>query len=131
LYLRERFHQDKIYVTASRGQVFWESGWSNNIPNCSTLYRQWADGEHHRKRCHGYELALDYLTKRGDTKTLEILHRNGPPPYSGEDVVSRYVAYLDILNEIMGTPRYTLIVPIVPFIAPEYGYVDKINHTRV
>jgi pimeloyl-ACP methyl ester carboxylesterase len=45
-------------------------------------------------------------------------------------VVGRYVAYLDILNEIMGTPRYTLIVPIVPFIAPEYGYVDKINHTR-
>jgi len=30
----------------------------------------------------------------------------------------------------MGMPRYTVIVPIVPFMATEYGYVDKINHTR-
>lgn len=30
----------------------------------------------------------------------------------------------------MGLPRYTMIVPIVPFFASEYGYLDKINHTR-
>jgi hypothetical protein len=30
----------------------------------------------------------------------------------------------------MGLPRLTVIVPIVPFFASEYGYVDKINHTR-
>ena len=30
----------------------------------------------------------------------------------------------------MGAPRYTLVVPIIPFLAPEYGLVDKINHTR-
>ena len=30
----------------------------------------------------------------------------------------------------MGMPRLTVIVPIVPFFAPEYGYIDKINHTR-
>jgi acyl-CoA synthetase (AMP-forming)/AMP-acid ligase II len=30
----------------------------------------------------------------------------------------------------MNMPRYSLIVPIVPFMATEYGYVDKINHTR-
>ena len=35
-----------------------------------------------------------------------------------------------MLNDYMGSPRYTLVVPIVPFFAPEYGLVDKINHTR-
>jgi hypothetical protein len=30
----------------------------------------------------------------------------------------------------MDMPRLTMIVPIVPFFASEYGYVDKINHTR-
>jgi hypothetical protein len=58
------------------------------------------------------------------------LRRNGPPPYTGENVTGRYVAYLDELNVYMGMPRLSLIVPIVPFFASEYGYVDKINHTR-
>jgi pimeloyl-ACP methyl ester carboxylesterase len=78
----------------------------------------------------GYELALDYLEQKGDTKTLEALRKNGPPPYEGENVVGRYVAYLDVLQEYMKMPRYTVIVPIIPFMASEYGYVDKINHTR-
>jgi pimeloyl-ACP methyl ester carboxylesterase len=34
------------------------------------------------------------------------------------------------LNVYMGMPRLSVIVPIVPFFASEYGYVDKINHTR-
>jgi pimeloyl-ACP methyl ester carboxylesterase len=78
----------------------------------------------------GYEFAIDYLTKKGDANTVEILRRNGPPPYTGKNMLSKYVVYLDVLNEYMGSPRYTVIVPIIPFIAPEYGYVDKINHTR-
>ena len=78
----------------------------------------------------GYEFALNYLTNKGDLKSVQTLRHNGPPPYTGKDMLNKYVAYLDILNEYMGSPRYTLIVPIIPFIAPEYGYVDKINHTR-
>ena len=41
---------------------------------------------------------------------------------TGEDMLGKYVLYLDILNEYMGSPRYTVIVPIIPFMAPEYGY---------
>ena len=26
--------------------------------------------------------------------------------------------------------RYALVVPLIPFFAPEYGLVDKVNHTR-
>jgi hypothetical protein len=78
----------------------------------------------------GYELTLEYLAEKGDTQTLDTLRRNGPPPYKGDDMLGKYVAYLDVLNDYMNSPRYTVVVPIIPFIAPEYGYVDKINHTR-
>jgi len=78
----------------------------------------------------GYELALQRLDEQGDSGRAEELRRNGPPPYRGDNVVSPYVAFLDVLNEVMGTPRFSLIVPVIPFFVPEYGYVDKINHTR-
>ena len=45
-------------------------------------------------------------------------------------MVDPYVDFLNVLNEIMGTPRFTVIVPLIPFFVPEYGYIDKINHTR-
>jgi pimeloyl-ACP methyl ester carboxylesterase len=30
----------------------------------------------------------------------------------------------------MSAPRYAVVVPIVPVFAPEYGWLDKVNHTR-
>jgi pimeloyl-ACP methyl ester carboxylesterase len=78
----------------------------------------------------GYALALEHVRALGDTATVATLEANGPPPYTGTDVVFRYLAYLDVLNDIMGAPRYAVVVPIVPFLAPEYGLVDKVNHTR-
>lgn len=131
LYLRERFHQDKIYVYG----VSWTSilGVKLIQQHPELFYAYIGNGQMVNTTENdilGYELALDYLTKKADTKTLETLRRNGPPPYTGENVTSKYVAYLDILQEYMGMPRYSMIVPIVPFMAPEYGYVDKINHTR-
>jgi|GEM_PF-1653637 len=78
----------------------------------------------------GYDLALRVLDERGDTTRADTLRRNGPPPYTGPDLLARYVAVFDVLNEYMHTPPYTLIVPIVPFLAPEYGLIDKVNHTR-
>jgi len=78
----------------------------------------------------GYGIALEHLDAQGETARADRLRSNGPPPYHGDGVVFRYVAYLDVLNEIMGEPRLSLIVPVVPFLAPEYGLVDKVNHTR-
>jgi pimeloyl-ACP methyl ester carboxylesterase len=131
LYLRERFHQDKIYVYG----VSWSSIIGVKLVQRypELFYAYIGNGQMVNTTENdilGYELALDYLTKKGDIKTVEILRRNGPPPYAGEKVTGRYVAYLDVLQEYMNMPRYTVIVPIVPFFASEYGYVDKINHTR-
>lgn len=78
----------------------------------------------------GYELALTHVERLGDRRTADKLRRNGPPPYRGDDVVFRYLDYLDVLNDIMGQTRYAVIVPVIPFVAPEYGLLDKVNHTR-
>jgi pimeloyl-ACP methyl ester carboxylesterase len=131
LYLRERFQQDKIYVYG----VSWSSiiGVKLVQQHPELFHAYIGNGQMVNTTENdilGYEFALGYLEKKGDTKTLESLRRNGPPPYTGENVTGRYVAYLDELNVYMGMPRLTLIVPIIPFFASEYGYVDKINHTR-
>ena len=131
LYLRDRFHQDKIYIYG----VSWTSIlgiWlAQQYPDL--YYAYIGNGQMVNTTENdvlGYELALNYLAERGDTKTLETLRRNGPPPYRGGDMLGKYVAFLDVLNDYMGSPHYTLIVPIIPFLAPEYGLVDKVNHTR-
>jgi pimeloyl-ACP methyl ester carboxylesterase len=129
--LRERFGQEKVFVYG----VSWSSIvgiWL--IQEHPELYHAFVSSgqmvnttENDRM---GYELALQHLEEQGDTGRAEELRRNGPPPYYGDNVVSPYVAFLDVLNEIMGTPRFTVIVPVIPFFVPEYGYIDKINHTR-
>lgn len=129
--LRDRFGQDRIYLYG----VSWSSIvgiWV--VQEHPELYHAFVSTgqmvntvENDRM---GYELALQHLEQTGQDRRAERLRSNGPPPYHGEDVVYRYVAFLDVLNEIMGTPRLSLVVPIIPFVAPEYGYVDKVNHTR-
>jgi pimeloyl-ACP methyl ester carboxylesterase len=131
LYLRDRFDQDKIYIYG----VSWTSilgVWlAQRYPE---LYHAYIGNGQMvnttQNDIMGYELALDYLAEQGDAAALAALRRNGPPPYHGQGMLGKYVAYLDVLNDYMGAPRYTLIVPIIPFIAPEYGLLDKINHTR-
>ncbi|MFP5415630.1 MAG: alpha/beta fold hydrolase [Actinomycetes bacterium] len=78
----------------------------------------------------GYDYAVRYARERGDQRTVDRLLANGPPPYGGTSPVWKYLDYLDVLNDSMGAPRYAWIVPLVPFLAPEYGLVDKVNHTR-
>jgi pimeloyl-ACP methyl ester carboxylesterase len=131
LYLRERFQQDKIYVYG----VSWSSiiGVKLVQQHPESFHAYIGNGQMVNTTENdilGYELALDYLTKKGDTKIAETLRKNGPPPYTGENITGRYVAYLDILNVYMDMPRLSVIVPIIPFMATEYGFVDKINHTR-
>ena len=131
LYLRERFHQDKIYIYG----VSWTSilgVWL--VQQFPDLYYAYIGNGQMVNTIQddvmGYELALKYSVERGDAKMVETLQSNGPPPYSGEGMLNKYVTYLDVLNDYMNSPRYTIIVPIIPFIAPEYGLIDKINHTR-
>jgi pimeloyl-ACP methyl ester carboxylesterase len=129
--LRERFRQDKIYVYG----VSWTSIlgiWL--VQEYPDLYHAYIGNGQMVNTTEndvmGYELALRYASERGDTATVETLTRNGPPPYEGDGMAFRYVAFLDVLNDYMGAPRYTLVVPLMPLFAPEYGHVDKVNHLR-
>lgn len=129
--LRQRFAQDRIYLYG----VSWSSilgVWL--VQEHPELFHAFVSSgqmvnttENDRM---GYELALQHLDRQGDRAAAERLRRNGPPPYRGDGVVFRYLDYLDVLNDIMGEPRYAVVVPIVPFLAPEYGLLDKVNHTR-
>lgn len=131
LYLCERFHQDKIYVYGTSWTSILGIWVVQQYPDLYYAYignGQMIDAV--RDDQMGYELALKYSMERGDAKMVEQLRRNGPPPYSGEDMLSKYVDYLDVLNDYMGQLHYRVAVPLVPFFASEYGLVDKINHTR-
>lgn len=129
--LRQRFGQDKIYLYG----VSWTSIlgiWL--VQEHPELFHSFVSSGQMVNTTEndqlGYELALQHLDQQGDTRAAAKLRSNGPPPYRGDAVVFRYLDYLDVLNDIMGEPRYALVVPIVPFLAPEYGLVDKVNHTR-
>lgn len=131
LYLCERFQREKIYVYG----VSWTSIvgiWL--VQEYPDLYYAYIGNGQMinttQNDVMGYELALEYMAEKGEIKTVEELRKNGPPPYYGDSMLGKYVAYLDVLNEYMGSLRYTIVVPIIPFMAPEYGLVDKINHTR-
>lgn len=130
-HLRQRFGQDKIFlygVSWSSIVGIWLVQEHPDLFHAFVSSGQMVNTTENDRM--GYELALAHLEEVGDTRRAEKLRGNGPPPYYGGNVVRPYVAFLDVLNEIMGAPRYTLVVPIIPFFVPEYGYVDKINHTR-
>jgi pimeloyl-ACP methyl ester carboxylesterase len=82
----------------------------------------------------GYQLALKYATEHGDTATVETLRRNGPPPYTGDGLFEKYVAFLkvplqDELGPLSILPWY-VGVSLWPAFSPEYGLLDKVNYVR-
>lgn len=129
--LRQRFKQEKIFIYG----VSWSSIigiWL--VQEHPELYHAFVSTGQMVNTTQndrmGYELALQHLEEQGDTGRAAELRRNGPPPYRGDNVASPYVAFLDVLNEMMGSMRFSVAVPLIPFFVPEYGYIDKINHTR-
>lgn len=47
----------------------------------------------------GHQFALTYAGQHGDTGTVDELRRNGPPPYTEDGMVWKYVAYLNVLKQ--------------------------------
>lgn len=129
--LRARFHQDKIYVYGTSWTSILGIWLVQRHPDL--FYAYVGNGQMVstiEDDVMGYQLALKYATEHGETATVETLRRNGPPPYTGDDLLSKYIVSFEVLNDIMGEPHYMIVVPIVPLFAEEYGWLDKINHTR-
>ncbi len=129
--LRTRFHQQKVYVLGDSWGTIPGIWLVQKYPNL--FYAFVGRGQMvntTENDIMGYEFAMKYATDHGDTRTVETLRRNGPPPYVGDGMALKYLAYLDILNSYMGSPGYALSLPLAAEVTPEYGLVDKFNFLR-
>lgn len=78
----------------------------------------------------GYQFALTYATRHGDSATVETLRQNGPPPYAGNGMASKYAAYLDVLNRYMGASGILPTLQLASALTPEYGLLDKATYVQ-
>ena len=131
LYLRARFHQEKIYVLGSSWGSILGILLVQRYPALFAAYvghGQMVNTTENDRL--GYQFALTYASQHNDTATVDTLRRNGPPPYTGDGMIWKYAAFLNVLQESMGLPSLTLGVPLLPQLAPEYGLVDRVNYVR-
>lgn len=129
--LRARFHQDKVYVLGLSWGTILGIKLVQQYPDLFYAYvgtGQMVNTTENDRL--GYQLALKIVTERDDTTTAATLRRNGPPPYVGDGMAMKYVAYNDVLFSYMGSPTIVQILLIAPQFAPEYGLLDKVNFDR-
>lgn len=80
-----------------------------------------------------YDFALRLAQERGDTKQVEKLKGQGPPPYYGSDVLWKSVTYLADLNNYMSKNPAIANAGFNTFqdlAGSEYGLYDKVNFIR-
>ncbi|HEX2912731.1 MAG TPA: alpha/beta fold hydrolase [Chloroflexia bacterium] len=79
-----------------------------------------------------YEFALRWAQERGDTKKVEQLKNQGPPPYYGNDVAWKEANFLlDTFSYMNQNPAiYDGGDTIRDILSPEYGLYDKVNWVR-
>lgn len=136
-HLRKRFKQEKIYLLGH--------SWGSLLG--IWLVQQHPEYFHAYIGCGqmvntiendvaGYEFALRYLEEKGNVKALANLRKKGLPPYRDANLVTSYAAYGRILLEYMnanapaesGKGRPNLTADMI--LAPEYGWLDKVNFVR-
>lgn len=129
--LRARFHQNKIYVLGSSWGSILGIMLVQQHPDLFYAYVGHGQMVNTTENdVMGYQFALTYAAEHGDTGTVSALRQNGPPPYAGDGMEWKYAAYMNVLQEAMGQPSLTLGVPLMPWLASEYGVVDRINFVR-
>ncbi|SRR6266487_230952 len=129
--LRTRFHQEKIYVMGLSWGTILGIKLVQQYPDLFSAYignGQMVNTTENDRL--GYQLALKIVTERGDTATADTLRRNGPPPYVGDGMAMKYVAYNDVLFSYMDSPTIGQILLLAPQFASEYGLLDKVNFDR-
>jgi pimeloyl-ACP methyl ester carboxylesterase len=80
-----------------------------------------------------YDFALRVAQERGDTKQVEKLKKQGPPPYYGNDVALKSATYLtETFNYMNKNPAIANSgFNTLPDLAgSEYGLYDKLNFVR-
>jgi pimeloyl-ACP methyl ester carboxylesterase len=133
-YLRKRFNQEKIYVL---GESWGSALGIMLVQKYPQLFNSFMgtgqmvaflDTE-----IYDYNLAMNLAKDNGDSKTVEKLKLQGPPPYFGKDVTWKSATYLMYLsnqmvkNPSISNPGYNTLGDLA---GPEYGLYDKINYLR-
>ncbi|MBE0689901.1 MAG: alpha/beta fold hydrolase [Anaerolineae bacterium] len=134
-YLRERFDQDRIYILGeSWGSILgiWMAQQHPELYYAFVGTGQMVTTT--ENDVLGYEFDLDYLAQRGETEAIERLRQIGPPPYSGSDMMWRYMDVFGVQNGYMNAHAHGEDVNhnlmFDSLLAPEYGLVDKVNWLR-
>jgi pimeloyl-ACP methyl ester carboxylesterase len=129
--IRARFHQDKIYVMGLSWGTIVGIELVQQHPELYAAYVGTGQMVNTVENdIGGYELALQVAAERGDTRTVETLRGNGPPPYFGTGMSAKYTVYNNVLFEYMGSIRLEMVLLLGPQFAREYGLVDKVNFAR-
>jgi pimeloyl-ACP methyl ester carboxylesterase len=133
--LRERFHQEKIYVLGeSWGSILgiWLVQAHPDLFHAFISTGQMVTTT--ENDVMGYEFALNYLTQAGRIEDAEALRRNGSPPFTGDDRAMRFLTFGNPLNEYMRANAHGEGVNQNLFfdslLAQEYGLIDKVNWVR-
>jgi len=131
LYLRERFNEEKIYIFGeSWGSILgvWLVQQHPELYHALVTTGQMVEPV--ENDIEMYEFALQRATELGNTGAVETLRRNGPPPYTQEELIGHFGAMNDIVNDYMhahahgeGTGHNLAFDSMA---APEYGLVDKV-----
>ncbi len=131
LNLRERFHQDKIYVFGESwgsiiGMLLMEQ--HPELYHALVTTGQMVDPVENDTL--GYELAIDLLTEQGRSDDVEQLRRNGAPPYRSDELIGKFGAINNVLNDYMeshahgeGSGHNLMLDSLA---AQEYGLLDKV-----
>ena len=130
-YLRQKFKQEKIYVL---GESWGSALGILLVQRFPKLYHAFIGTGQMvafvATDVLDYKQALKIATDRGDTKQIEKLKNQGPPPYYGKGAVWKVAVYSQYLSDYMTKNHdieragYDTLSDIA---GPEYGLYDKVN----
>lgn len=129
--LLERFDEEKVYVLGeSWGSTLgiWMVQRSPELFHAFIGTGQMVSFLETDKLC--YEFALGVIERRGDTKKVEQLKKQGPPPYYGSNVAMQEAAFLmETFNYMNADPNIDDdgFNTFQDLAGPEYGLYDKLN----
>jgi pimeloyl-ACP methyl ester carboxylesterase len=129
--LRARFGQEKIYLMGLSWGTILGTKLVDRYPELYHAYLGMGQMVNTTENDRiGYDVALRVADERGDEGTGAALRRNGPPPYTGDGMALKYAAYNNVLFDHMGNARLEVVLLLVPQLAREYGFVDRLNFDR-
>jgi pimeloyl-ACP methyl ester carboxylesterase len=134
--LRDRFHQEKIYILCHSWGTILGVKMAQQRPDLFHAYigtgQMINTTESDRL---SYEYAVGVAKQKNDQKAVAAISKYGPPPYSGKGAALKYANYLNAYVNVYDEQSAGSHLP-KDFIyraflrLPEFGLIDQINFIR-